>query len=875
MNNLRKSIINCFIPGIVTLAVLCCLYSAKGYAPFGHLSLATDDCNLQYLDFLSYLQDALKGSNSIFYSFSKVLGGNTIGIVSYYLASPFNLLVLLFPKAELVSFVDIVIALKLAAAAITCAVFLNYRFKHLKESRIYHSVITCILAVSYASGQYSIAQSSNIMWLDGVYMLPLILLGVFKLVRERKCAFLSISVGLSIIFNWYTGGINCLFAIIWFFFELITNNTDQVIGNSFLKTVKANLGSIVHFGLAMSIGVLLSGILFFPTVAAMHNSAEGALEFLSLYDSKLLGNPLSLIDSYLPGVKSTQSSVSLYCGFIPILGFFGFFLSRNIRIKTKISYLALTILVVLSLYWNPLYLVFSLFKPAYSYWCRFSYIGIMTLVYVAASFYLNSDQKDLKRTLLLSAILFLAVLLYRLYSDEPGKVSKAVFPCLFLLGITVLVMIFNALAEKDPVSVSSSKTKICLLALLAVFIAETGYGVGLQMDNYHSDNADSFRQYTKEKEAQIKALKNHDPGFYRVSDISIRDDRDNGLAAAYNEAMAYNYWSVSGYTSVPDASTSLFLDRLGYRSGDPDMNITNTSILASDSLLGVKYILSKDPINGLVPLDAGTAESGKKIFQNPFTLPMAMTYDEKSGDRSSVHNNFDYIDYLYTLLYGEKTNLFVRLDYVCSVDEKGDLLYDIHIPEGNFAVYGNMPWEREYNGLLDLNGKDKTAYARWLSPSVFYIPTEQGDSSCYVRLSSGNDISSNGAEQFYALDLNRLKEVTAKLQEKSASVIDIRNGYAHIEAKREGDKYLLISIPYDKGWDVKLNGELVEPELFGDCLYSILLSPGDNVIEMKYCTEYLTLGIMGTLVGVLLLIVQLVLQKRSEDRTKPGRGAYV
>lgn len=68
--------------------------------------------------------------------------------------------------------------------------------------------------------QYGIAQACNIMWLDGFYMLPLIMLGVYRVVNGGRPVMLSVSVALAVLFNWYMGGINCVFACFWFCLNL-------------------------------------------------------------------------------------------------------------------------------------------------------------------------------------------------------------------------------------------------------------------------------------------------------------------------------------------------------------------------------------------------------------------------------------------------------------------------------------------------------------------------------------------------------------------------------------------------------------------------------------------------------------------------------
>ena len=91
---IKRVLLSVFLTGFILIVVLLC----GGYVPFGEESLATMDASIQYLDFFSFLKDVLSGKNNIFYSFSKMLGGSYFSVFSYYLASPFNFLVVFFEK---------------------------------------------------------------------------------------------------------------------------------------------------------------------------------------------------------------------------------------------------------------------------------------------------------------------------------------------------------------------------------------------------------------------------------------------------------------------------------------------------------------------------------------------------------------------------------------------------------------------------------------------------------------------------------------------------------------------------------------------------------------------------------------------------------
>lgn len=245
----------CIYSFSITFLLMLILFWHYGYAPFGGNSMASHDANVQYLDFYSYFKDVLSGKNNITYTFSKTLGGNNIGVFSYYLTSPFMLLCVFFKKTQLHAFFDVLVMLKLSTASFTFCWFLTGRFhKHFSAGNTsIKNFSMVILSVSYGLCQYSIAQSCNLMWLDGVYMLPLILLGVYHMVCEKTAWKLAVPVALSILFNWYTGGINCLFSGIWLFLELCLYATSLPFSK---KVLKSCLKSILYYIFSMFSGVL-------------------------------------------------------------------------------------------------------------------------------------------------------------------------------------------------------------------------------------------------------------------------------------------------------------------------------------------------------------------------------------------------------------------------------------------------------------------------------------------------------------------------------------------------------------------------------------------------------------------------------------------
>lgn len=519
----KQLVIQMLTAGIITFCLLWLLFYIKKYVPFGVHSLASKDADFQYLDFLAYLKDVFDGKNNIDYSFSKSIGGACIGVFSYYLSSPFNLLLLLFDKSQLVLFVHVIITLKLACAAATFAFYLNRRFEEWNDGSVKKQALIIFLAVSYAVSQYGIAQACNIMWLDGFYMLPLIMLGVYRVVNGGRPVMLSVSVALAVLFNWYMGGINCVFACFWFLFEFAYSRLYSGDTKAEKTVIKDFAGKLGRFIYSMLAGVLISGVLFLPTIGAMRYSVRGSLDFGSLLDMSFIGDVSSVIDGYSLGAQSQKGSVSLYCGCLALIGFIGIFIGKKHNVKQKILAFVTLVVMLLMFYWNPLCMAFSLFKEVGSYWYRYSHVGIFCILFFAAEFFLSEDLNAVKWRVIIASAIFSAAMLGVNYLHGVQDNKLVWLTDALIVGVAVLIALISRLSKN--VGAVRVFEIIFTVILCAVLTVETGYSVMLQMDNIHIDNGESFVEYETAMEGLINDLKEYDSDTYRISQTRSRATR--------------------------------------------------------------------------------------------------------------------------------------------------------------------------------------------------------------------------------------------------------------------------------------------------------------------------------------------------------------
>lgn len=856
----------CFYSFTVTLLTLLLLFWHYGYAPFGDNSMASHDAGIQYLDFYSYFKDVLSGKNSLTYTFSKTLGGNCIGVFSYYLTSPFMLLSVFFKKSQLHSFFDLLVILKLSLASFTFCWFLIGRFrKYLADrSDLVRNSCIVILSVSYGLCQYNIAQSSNLMWLDGVYMLPLILLGVYRLLYSGSVWKLTVPVALSILFNWYIGGINCLFSGIWLLLELCI----YLISSDFSKKAISHcIRSIARYLTAMISGVLCSCVLFLPTVSAMRNSNRGALDFSTLLNFNFTGNFSTVLSNYVFGSVSKDGSVSLFCGTFAITGVIALFLSGKVSARLKTVLGSFAVLFVMILYWEPFYTVFSLFKAVSSFWYRYSYLTIFGILFIAAFFYLAFLDKESPFILIRSSVIFAGLLLLLRHNAKGDNALQQTCA-------TVLIAFFTAAAFSIFAAFTRQQLNLyrwtAFIAAAGLFLGSTAYNTKLLMDEYHVSEDASYKLYSAITQKQISDIQNMDQSLYRISQTTTQKMLPSNTTSNYDEAFAFNYRSISGYTSSPDDNQRDFLERCGYRKCGENMNITNTSILGTDSLLGVKYVLSRLKIKGLEPVDSIEGKNKKTVYKNPYALPLAFKYPDATEtiSRPEEGNPFEYQNYLYSVLCGHNVTLYTPLEY--ALVQQGDsaadkpLVYSVSLPKGNYAFYGNIPWNTPMeSATLHVNKHYNTRYSWWLAPSVFHISSSGKKNTASLSISSPNNYDvAYGCEQFYALNLDALRSVTEELSKKEAEKLTFTNGYVQAVCQGKSGENMYLSVPSDRGWKVTLNGSVIQPDLVGDCMYSIPLTEGENTVVLKYSCPGLDQGIVISLIGAIITVVIFLYERK-------------
>lgn len=781
-----------------SIALFVALAIAGHVYPFGDNSFLTNDLKYQYIDFFAWFRRVLLGEANLRYSFSQGLGMNTWGLYSYYLASPFNLLCVLFPADKLTLFVFVITALKLGCIHFSSAWYVQKRFGLSKSAAF-------LLSASFTFCSWTVSNLRNPLWIDCLILLPICAYGCYELIREQRMARLVIATALNVMFCWYTAYISILFLCIFVLVEFI----DYVAPEGF--SWKLMVDRALRFAGAIVLGLLLSAWTFLPTILAMSKGGP-VLALGSLLKTSLK----SLIRGFLPGMwVNNDSTPQFYCGVIVMLLAVSLLLNRRISIKTRIATLVTAVILIAS----------SVLSPLEYIWCGMR---------VPNGFY--------SRTAFLLSFFTLWAAGYALQTlkDRP-KVRRAYRPTVVL-----------------P-----------LLALTAIELFANAHVMWNQMYVGYSESASSA--YVATATNTVKTIQDDDPTpFYRIDRTTTRAD-----SAALNEGLALGYNQLSSYSSANNPQAIALLNSLGYSSVGEFSTRYAEPILAVDALLGVKYAIAEHSPAGYVATNTTQTGSASADYENPYALSVGVAASKDiMNSELNGENPFEKQNDLYSKIVGRKVDLYTKIDATKTADNQNSKQWSVTVPAGSIGyLYINRDASAGSYWPIALTIDQRTINNEaWRFDNnirqIAYASDAPSQHTVSIEVSEGyTDMPQDNEPVFYALNLEAFKQIIDELKASEFVPTVFEDGKVEGEYTAENDFNLLLSVPYDDGWSVTINGAAAELMPAANKGMSCLsVQKGANRILMTYKTPGALAGLVVSLATAASLIAAGLYTRHKKSR---------
>ena len=346
----------------IPAAVLLLVYRSMGMAPWGDKAILISDMADQYVEFFCALKQG-----DVFFSWSKTMGTNYIGVFSYYVSSPLSILTLLVPNENMPVGLMFLTVLKLGLAGLSYAVYSARKFPGAE-------ITTVLCASCYGLMSYNIAFSLSIMWLDGVIWLPLILLALERVLAGKGAGPFIAALAVCFLSTWYISYMIGIFCCVYLVVRLVALKPERAVAVQVLKRFFG--GALCALG--------LTAWMWLPTFLAMF---YGKFQESGWHFSRMVYGPLSDIFNQLrPGQLTTITSSGLpniFCGTVVVVLCVAYFFLRAVPLREKLASAGALAFLFVSMWSTVLDRIWHLFKYPNWFPFRYSFVVSFFLIYLA------------------------------------------------------------------------------------------------------------------------------------------------------------------------------------------------------------------------------------------------------------------------------------------------------------------------------------------------------------------------------------------------------------------------------------------------------------------------------------------------------------
>ena len=874
------------------------------YEPFGKYSMLYSDMYHQYYPFFVAYRKALLSGESLLYSWNVGMGMDYLGLISYYLASPLYLLSVLVPEEFLLEFFSLLMPVKLGLAGLFFAIFLKKIFQK-------DDISISVFGAFYGLCAWALGYQWNIMWLDTFALLPLVVLGMVSLLRDKKFILYTLTLFLSVYSNYYIGLFTCIFVFLLFFIYEICRWQGW-------KRFFADLGRIALFSI-LAIG--MTAILELPTLAALQTTQSSVNKFpvgfkLNIASENTIAGLLDAMRQVAGNMGGSieptfkEGLPNLYCGVGTILLAFLYLMAKDVKLRDKLCAVFLLLFFNISFIVRQLDYIWHGFHFTNMIPYRFSFLYCFVMLYMAYRAWLLRRKFEplqiLSAGFLTAAVLCCSNELTEAVKWELGSLTLDVpLYCIYNFGFLILygaALMYGQVKKKLPEDAAErqvmqerarrnrrrANARIIAVAVMCVELTATLLAFGLY---FPGTNVTNYPKGTESAASMIRYMHEREKNtlFYRA---------ETTHSQTLNDGALNGYNGISTFTSSANVKITEFMKALGYGAKNTyNRYCFEESSPVANLFLGLKYMIERDDKDKSSEFFTDLhSYGGVHLLQNNAYLPLGFLAESALADVdfSESSGTFPFQNELFSAATGIEGEVWHKL--------QGDSLTitgnDVTITDSNSSGY--CDYEEAASG-------SSVVYS--------YVADRDGFLCIHLNLPKRNDyyVSINSIEQFK--ETISLPQMIAVGDVKAGDVIDIRvmcdagenstmtisaaivdselfwQGYEVLAASTleltafqntfvEGtidcdrDGLLYTSIPQNGNWSVSVDGQPAEITLVGDCMVGVSLTAGSHTVSFTYHNAAFSLGwkiSLGCAI-VFVVLIQIVYKPDWKNMRLPKRN---
>lgn len=798
-----------------------------GFAPFGGKDVLTAGGMSEYIPYFHELYDSVHSGNSLLYSLRTGLGYDFTAVWTYYLSDPLNLLVLLFPKAAMLSVFNILYIVKIGLAGLFFSFFLSYRSKkieadreamalaradvieaaaakrlekkkkaeqksgtHKKDFKIggheapnTHfgmfisrlDLTNLAFSVAYALSFYMLGQGLNIIWLSSIALFPLILLGLDLLIQEKKWKLYTIAYLVSFYMNFH---MTLVISIVTFFYFILKDYKNL---RHFARSLAFKLmGDLLAWGGAMVIILnCVKSNIFRENFSLSFPHGTMSASVFDVFKMQTTGITPS-------SIWGRTNGVDIYCGAAMLFLLFLYLFNRNIKLQAKLKQAALLLIIFTGFFLTtPNYLLNGLHY--YSTGTALFAFGFIAFLLLTGYEALCNMKYAGSLSITLAAVLSMGLVISSLIF---AKSYLSMTPFLTTLELLFLFFILSLLWKNDSMT---ALVFSCSFAVIMIAEACTAY-------------AGQLSEVGKES-------------------VAYKDTIDYRLEETENHLHAQN----------PEARILVY---------DPE---ESNSTPLTNTLLGYQYIITDEETETVDSLlEYKETYEGIAVYENPYVVPNGFFLN---ADILDWEYNEDYPYTAYNLL----TEQVFDTEPVFPI-----LQGEFYLSDG-FLLNQDL---REDDSLSTyrinfVTPSDADIYSN-LTHLVHVGFAEAGDTAHFTETISEADMQNKVLEsEFAAFNEDALQQLYKALLLNTGRNLEIQ-----IDAPESGYVFLPLS---DAGnWYIGKGYNSRTVQLGDEDALLVPVTAGTNTLTLSFRPHNLYLGLLLSIIAIAILCVLSILSRKKK-----------
>ena len=837
-------------PASVMVIMLSVFFVSRMF-PFGYNTLSWCDMNQQVIPFLMDFKDILSGKANMFLNMQNAGGMSFWGVFLFFISSPFSFLVAFVDKADLYLFMNILVLLKMMVCAFTASVFFRFQFKKLGVLQ------NTAISVMYAFCGYTMFYYQNHVWLDVMYLFPILLIGLIKLADEGKILWYVLSFSAILTVNFYLSYMVSIFLVL-----------ASGVYVCFFAKKGTRRKSILLLGVSTLITALITAVVWLPSLMQYMASARTS----DLFTSLKVGGLISRLD--------TTFTVILCSGAIFAALIVYLFFAKSLPPSTNLVFF-LFVLTMIPVFIEPINKMwqtgnYQAFPVRYGYITVF--FGLILLAAVLSE--INQENRLVSSSsiavfggmLAVSAVFLAECLIFykeydvvRIYTETLwGNSASFRLLLLFSLVAGLAYLVLLLLYQFRLLGKTAFSVLLCVMVVLEC-VFNSGVYVSSAANNGKTEAAGIYLSDRIE-----------DDSLYRVKSEEKYFD--------VNLMGSLGYHTLSHYTSLTGESFMYTMKKLGYSSYWMEVN-SNGGTKLTDAIMGNRYTI----------LRRGTSFSKEqKVYQNEKyeirkkedTLPVGFVVHSDAIQKLSTlpdTTRLNIQQFVFESLFHTQDKLFTYYEptllnnIAYTSGERYSLTFPDNSTEGS-VVY-RIPVQGTETLYFDCFDRLSNSLIEHINSSFNILVNGMTVQDDYPN-QSNNGLLNLGTfrDQTVEVEIQVLKEVDVKSFGIAGLKDDVLkkavSDTAAAQLKQSGNRitgtadavddqsYLFLPITDGKGYTATVNGKKTDINCVLDSMMAIKLDKGKNEISVSYIPPGFSLGSCLSALGIAGLILFLIFLRK-------------